>query len=315
MRRWLRSLDAYWFPEAPAARLGVLRVLTGGYAVVYLARRIRLFERVAQSAPSLYAPVGVVRVRRRPLPARLVRATVYATLAASVAFTLGRRHRASGPAFGGLLLWLLCYRNSWSMVFHSDNVLVFHVITLGLTPAADAVSLDALARSRSGRGPAILGPAPHWRYGWPIRLMSTVTLATYFLAGVAKVAGPLGWGWASGEALRAQIAVDGVRKEVMGGGAAPLAWSLYDKVWLFRLMGVGSLVTELGAPVVLTVLDRREARVWAIGTWGMHWGIYAVMKIVFRYQLSGIIYASFFDVERPVVWLVDRLADRPGEGR
>ena len=31
----------------------------------------------------------------------------------------------------------------------------------------------------------------------------------------------------------------------------------------------------------------------------MHWGIYFLMRIKFRYQLLGLIFASFFDLERP----------------
>jgi len=30
----------------------------------------------------------------------------------------------------------------------------------------------------------------------------------------------------------------------------------------------------------------------------MHWAIYFLMRIKFRYQLLGLIFASFFDLER-----------------
>ena len=37
------------------------------------------------------------------------------------------------------------------------------------------------------------GPAPsHWCYGWPLRLICAITVISYFLAGTAKIAGPLG---------------------------------------------------------------------------------------------------------------------------
>jgi hypothetical protein len=204
---------------------------------------------------------------------------------------------------------VLSYRNSWSMIYHNDNALVLHALILGVTPAADALSLDAARVRRRGGRPPAGAPAGDWRYGWPVRLMSTVTTLTYFLAGVAKLAGPLGPHWAGGEALRAQIAVDGLRKELLGEGAAPLAYRLYDKVLLFQLIGVGSLVLELAAPACLA--DRRLARAWAAATLLMHWGIFAIMRITFRYQLSGLIFASFFEIER----LAARLApgcDREG---
>ena len=40
----------------------------------------------------------------------------------------------------------------------------------------------------------------------------------------------------------------------------------------------------------------------------MHWGIFFIMGIRFRYQLIGIIFAPFFDVEKPVEWLRRQLA-------
>ncbi|MDQ3714825.1 MAG: hypothetical protein M3381_02080, partial [Actinomycetota bacterium] len=134
------------------------------------------------------------------------------------------------------------------------------------------------------------------RYGWPLQLASATTVSTYALAGVAKLAGPMGWGWTSGESLRRQVAVDGVRKEAFGSAASPLAYRLYGNVTLFRVLALGSMAVELLGPIAL--LDRRLGRVWALGAWQMHWGILAMMKIKFRYQLSGAAYASFVDFER-----------------
>ena len=222
-----------------------------------------------------------------------------ATLVANVAFILGLRHRYTGPLFAGLLLWVLSYRNSWSMIYHNDNALVLHAAILGLSRSADAFSVDALARSVSSRKEQPeADPTGDWRYGWPIRLMNTATALTYFLAGVAKVKGPLGWGWAGGETLRSQIGMDGLRKELLGEGAAPLAFVLYDKVGLFRMLAAGSLVLELGAPLAL--FDKKLSQLWAINTFLMHWGIYFTMKITFRYQLAGLIFSPFFDLDRLV---------------
>jgi len=127
--------------------------------------------------------------------------------------------------------------------------------------------------------------------------MNALTALTYFLAAVAKLKSPLGRRWASGESLRGQIAVDGVRKELLGEeGASPLAYRLYRRVWLFRLLATGSLVVEAIAPAALA--DRRTARLWALNAFAMHWGIHALMKINFRYQMAGIAFAPFFAVER-----------------
>ncbi len=225
------------------------------------------------------------------------------TLSVNVASVAGWRHRVIGPLYSGLFLWLISYRNSWSMIFHSDNVLAFHLLILGHAQSADALSLDAwrngppLARSADG----------DWRYGWPLQLMNAVTVATYFLAGVAKLKGPSGMEWASGEQLRRQIAVDALRKEVLGKPPAPMAHTLYRQGGLFRILALGSLVIEIAAPLVLA--NRRLARIWALNAWAMHWGILALMNITFRYQLSGLMYLSLFEVER----LLDAMIRHAGQ--
>lgn len=295
MRFISQALDRFWFKRAPATRLGLLRLLLGVYTLVYLAQRYKMFMKIAHTDPALFRPVGAVSYLKRPISARAFRRVLLATLIANVAFALGVRHRFSGPLFAGLLLWLLCYRNSWSMMYHSDNTLVLHTLILGLTPSADAVSIDALTRSAAHRRQ----PGTSWQYGWPIQLMNTVTTLTYFLAGVAKVKGPLGWRWASGEVLRSQIAVDALRKETLGGSGEAPRLIFYDQVPLLRALALGSLVTELAAPVA--IVDRRLGRLWVLGAFLMHWGIYAMMRIKFRYQLSGLLFASFFDVERLTV--------------
>ena len=302
--RLLRILANGWFAPAPAARPAVLRVLVGTYSLVYLWRRRGMLRAVFRTDPALFQPVGVARPLRRPIPARVARALVGATLVANVAFILGWRHRFTGPSFGGLLLWTLSYRNSWSMIYHTDNILVVHALVLGTTPSADAYSLDALARRGAENGPA----ATSWQYGWPIRLMNAVTVSTYFVAAVAKLRGPMGRHWISGEALRRQIAVDGLRKDFLGGQSAPLAVPLYRRPGLLRLLAMGSLAMEALAPAVL--LDRRVARAWALNAYLMHVGIYLVMRISFRYQLSGVAFAPFFPVER-LVDLVGSVMGRP----
>jgi len=250
-RRLGRALDDRVFTPAPPSQPALGRIVLGAYTAHYLSRRVRMLRQVHRTDPALFAPVGPVRALSRPLPPAVADALVTAELVATTAFTLGVRHRVTGPLHAGLLLWTLFYRNSWSMVFHNDNTLVLHTLVTGLSPAADGLSVDALLRPAA--------PAPHWRYGFPATVSSAVSAAAYLVAGLAKVRGPLGWGWASGDALRSQVAADGLRK--------------------------------LGAPLAL--LDRRLGRAWAGAAFGMHWGIKAVMGITFRYHLSGAAYTSF----------------------
>lgn len=284
--RLAQTLDQRILPAISAARPGLLRAANGAYTAWYLGVRADMFRKVHRTDPELFAPVGPVRVLKRPLPAPVADALYYATLATDVAFTLGVRHRVVGPLHSALMLWTLSYRNSWSMIFHSDNNLVLHTAVLGVTPSADAVAVGA-PRPVS---------AASWRYAAPVRGMQVVTAVNYFLAGLAKVKGPLGWRWADGEVLRRQIAADGLRKELLGSQAAGLGIRLYGQTALFKVMAGGSLIMELAAPLAL--LDRRVARLWALGAFGMHWGIFFIMGIRFRHNLSGLLYLPYFPIER-----------------
>lgn len=66
-------------------------------------------------------------------------------------------------------------------------------------------------------------------------------------------------------------------------------------------LAFGSLMIELGAPVAL--LSARLGWLWALGALGMHWGIYAVMGILFWYPMLGLGFAAFVVDERLVSWL------------
>jgi len=295
VRRLLGVLDQFWFAEAPAARLSVLRILIGAFAFYLVGSHYEKWTKIGHTSPVLFQPVGVVAILDQPLPPVVCQGLIIATLVANVPFILGWCYRFTGPLFAALLWWISSYRNSWSMVYHSANLVVLHVLILALAPAADALSLDS-RREGGGRD-----AADGWQYGWPTRLICTVTALSYLVTGVAKVTGPLGISWATGEALRSQVAADALRKEVLGDAGSPLFYVLYDEVWLFTILAVVTLVLELGAPVGL--LNKRLAQGWALSAFLMHWGVYLIMGIEFRYQLSGILFASFFDVERLVEWL------------
>ncbi len=74
---------------------------------------------------------------------------------------------------------------------------------------------------------------------------------------------------------------------------------------LFRVLGVMTLLLEVGAPLAL--FGGRFSRVWAIGAFAFHLGVVALMAIAFPYPLSGVAYASFFSVERLADTKVGRL--------
>lgn len=311
MKTLSQSIQRFWFSDAPAERLAALRIVVGLFSLGYLLPRLGMLMDISRQGHELFEPVGIVGWLENPLPPMAFLLLVLTTLLANLAFLLGWRFRLSGPLFGILLLTTLCYRNSWSMIFHNDNILVLHALILGLTPAADAWSLDS---RRKAPGSLLLGPADGsgWQYGWPVRLMGAVALAPYLLSGIAKLAGPMGLAWVSGHVMRDQIAVDTLRKIVLGTSSSDAIYTFYHQSGLFLVLGLTTMIVELGAPVAFFHHKTRWA--WAILAFLMHWGILFMMDITFRYQLFGAMFACFFPVEHPArylkSWLLDRYLNR-----
>ncbi len=61
-------ISRWYFAPASARRLGVTRVLVGGYTLVYLAKRWRLITKTAVGTRRNFRPIGVTRPLQRPLP-------------------------------------------------------------------------------------------------------------------------------------------------------------------------------------------------------------------------------------------------------
>lgn len=280
-------LERFWYAPAPARRLAMLRILVGGYALAYLVVRFNHLVSVSDMTPQQWKPVGPVMLLAAPLPAALVVALVVLAVLLGVAFVAGARFRLTGPAFAAVLLWVTSYRNSWSMVFHTENLMVLHVLVLALSPAAAALSLDA-------RGRPSPGDAPRARYGWAIRLMCAVTVTTYFIAGWSKLHNA-GLGWVTSDTLRVYVAYDNLRKVELGAGYSWIGTALAQHGWLFPPMAAMSLLVELGAPLAL--LHPRVGRLWCGAAWSFHLGVVVLMAIVFHYPLAGVAYVSFFPVE------------------
>lgn len=283
----LRRIDAWWTRPAPALRMALVRIAVGLFCCVLLAVRGRHYAAFADLSPQRFAPLGVVAMLDVPCSPELSTALVIATGLCCLAFTLGYRFGVFGPLFGLLLLWVTTYRNSWGHVSHGDNLFVLHVLILGFCPAADALSLDARRLQTPSR----------WamRYGWPLRLMAVVTVATYVLAGWAKVRFG-GAAWLGGDAVRLHVAFDTLRKARLGVPPNGLTLALLPRAWTFAPVGVLTLALEMGAPIAL--FGRRLALVWSAAMWLLHVAIALVMMLAFAYPLALVAFSPLFRLER-----------------
>ncbi|MFN0251484.1 MAG: HTTM domain-containing protein [Kofleriaceae bacterium] len=291
------TLGDWWFASAPAERLAAVRILVGAFAWCWVTFRLYEFWSVAKLPAGHFRPTGVVRILEKPLSPDLVLAIGIATSVLLAAFVLGILHRYLAPIAALLLLWTITYRNCWGMIFHTENLLVLHVLVLAFTPSADAL---AITRSR---GEAKAG------YGWVLKLLIAITVVTYVLAGIAKLR-IAGMAWLDGEQLRNQIAIDNLRKALLGDSISPLATPFLDHPSAFTVFSLMTIVLELGAVVAL--VNDRLGRWWALTAWGFHVGVVALMNIWFPYQLLGVAYLPLVRCERPFLWARTRWRKRRG---
>lgn len=289
-----KLLSAWFFAPVPALRLAVLRVLILGFSTAYVLFGAPLLLKFGNDAA--FQPVGVVSILARPLPTLAAYAVYALCIAAGVCATVGFRYAQSAPVFALSLLWVTSYRNSWGMVFHTENLFVLHTLILACCPqAADCLTRRAPNHARS---------AMSSDYGWPLRVLSVVTVATYVIAGIAKLQ-HAGVTWAFGHEIRTHIAYDALRKLELGSAHSPLGVLLVPHAWLFAPLAILTLAFELGAPLAL--LGGRAALVWCAACWLFHVNVLLLMLIVFPYPLLGVAYASFFALEKPWALLEGRL--------
>ncbi len=286
----MKRLRDWWFAPAPAERLAALRIAIGVYALGWVIIRYDEIINIA-TQPSGFQPIGIVRVLETPVSPDLVAVFAIATCVLLGAFILGIAYRVVAPLAALGLLWTLTYRNAWGMPFHTENLMVMHVIAFAFMPAAD---VWALARRR---------PSPESGYGWAIKLLVALTVATYMLAGIAKLR-IAGFAWLDGELLRNQIAIDNLRKLLLGDSTATLGTTLLHHPTIMTAFSVLTIVLELGSPVAL--IGGRIARLWALGAWGFHVGVILLMNIWFPYAVLGFAFLPIFEVERPIAWLSRR---------
>lgn len=287
MRALFRRLDHWWCAPFPAERIATLRILIGGFAWFYLLIRLPYFLALTGQPAYFFRPVGVLAPLSQPPPAWGVQALCITALLAGIAFVVGAWFRVTGPAFAALFLIETTYGSSWGMVFHHENILALQLLVLGFSASADRRSVDAGRRH--------LAPVEDGRYGWPVRLLCMLVVATYLLAGLAKLEGS-GWGWATGAALREQLAYNGLRKLAFGGQLPLFNAFLVEHGALLVPLAWGTLALELGAPCAL--LGRRASLVWSAAAWSFHVGVLITMSISFFYPLSGLAFLCFFEPEK-----------------
>jgi hypothetical protein len=311
--RFLSASD-FWFAPVAPTRLATVRIIAGSYALWFFTNTHRHWMLSAAQPEQTFHGTGVTTYLAGPLAPEHFELLSYTLRGLSVCFLLGFLYRVTAPLFAALTLFVLTYATSWSMIYHTENMLCVHLMVLALTPSASALSVDAylrrlpLPRVFKALLAQSYGPEPSVHTGWPIRLLSLVATLPYTVAGVAKLR-ESGLHWALGDNLRDQIAMNGLYYELFAGGSAPITYEIYGWETSFALLATGTLLLELGAPLAL--LHRYAGYLFVVAVMGMHWGILWLMGIVFPYQMYGVAYVCFIPWDEVYV-RVQKLVTRHG---
>jgi hypothetical protein len=308
MKPLVRFFDRLWFAPMTPVTLAVCRWITGGFSLFLLLDLRTYFVRAAAGRPEVFRPIGVVSFMEKPMSSSNYDTLIGICIFLAGLFTVGIWHRVLAPIFAALFLFVLTYSNSWAMVYHTENMLILHVILLAITPSASALSMDA-SYTRDKPELVRFGLAPyeteaHFRFRWPVRLLQVGATLPYVVAGVAKIAGKSGISWANGENLRDQVTMNGLYYEVLMGGAEPITFQVYGWDKAFFAAASLTLVVELGAPLAL--LHRYLGYLFVVSIMAMHWSILWIMGIPFRYQLWGCAFACFFEWDSIIGWITSR---------
>jgi hypothetical protein len=279
-RRHLRLVN----DTAPPERLAAFRILTGVFAVAYLALRSPVFLELRDRRSGL-DPVGVLAGLDGPLAEPVVPIALAVALLTGVGYTAGWHFRATGVTFAIAVLVLTTYRSSWGQLLHFENLMVLHLCIVAASPAADVWSLDARRR----------GARRDREYAAPLRLACIVVVVSYVIAGIAKLRYG-GWAWVAGDTLVNHVAYAWTRLDLLGGTPSPVAPWFVDATCLGTPAAAVALAVELAAPVAL--LGGWWRNVWVVSAWLMHAAILALMLIGFPYPLFLVAFAPFFPLER-----------------
>ncbi len=284
---WVQRLDDWLLPTAPPERLAVVRLAVGIYAYVNVFISTGEFARLVDRPAAEFEPVGVATLLDAPVSALVVWLAYAASVVSGAGFVAGAAFRLSGPVFALCNLAWASYHASWGQMLHFEHLVTLHLLVLGFSPAAVALSVDARWGRRSpGR--------PDLSYGWPLRVMAIMTVVTYVLAGVTKLR-VSGWAWVDGTTLVNHIGYSATRLDLLGEPRPPLATFVVGQEWLSGPMAMGALGVELLAPLAL--FGGWFRRVWVPSVLLFHLGTLTTMFVFFSFNGLGLALLPLYRVE------------------
>jgi len=263
----VRRLAQWWFPEVPLARIALLRLAVFGFAVVdvLLLRTAGWYH--GHADPTWYEPLVVGELLRLP-PASvpLVEALRWGCVGLAVAAMTGRFPRVLGWGTAICWSWYQYVAFSYGKVDHDR---ADFLVALFVLPTVGLAHLSDVRRSQAA--------------GFALRCVQVMAIATYFLAGIAKIRFG-GWEWVNSATLA---------RAVIRRGTWVSEWML-EFPFLLHAGQWGLLAAELASPLIFLLSVRWQQRV--VGLWfAFHAVTYASITIAFWPHL--VMMLSFLPLE------------------
>jgi hypothetical protein len=302
-----------WFARTVAGTatpgtLGAMRMLVCVILALVVARDFRLAplaalpdsQRISMGVMDFfYGKLGLAHVVHN---AAALETLKWVCFALCLVGAVGFKTRVVLPVLALMYLPLAGMPRSYFWFNHAGVVPWYCLVVLCFTRCGDGWSLDRLIRTWRGQ-PVVPAAEPRAHYGWARLAVWLVICLPYMAAGMSKLRNGT-WFWWDGNNMQQILFTDGLRPE----GDTPALSLLWLPGWFFALMGIGTILTEIG---MITIPFWRKARlVLPLAMLGMHVGIREVMWINF-YDLVYI-QAIFYDWSPAVRWVSRKLEARRG---
>jgi hypothetical protein len=264
----MTAIERWFFAPLPMARVAVLRVIAYLFLILDVLYLRPWGVGHGELDPEWYAPLWIGRTLPLPTPTPLlVDVLIGVLVVGSLLGLTGRLPRLVGYTVAVAYLQWMIVSMSYGKVDHDRfgfMLLLFVLPTVGRASLRDR-SLSEAA-------------------GWALRMVQIGAVATYFLAGLAKLRYG-GLDWFNG----ATVARSVVRR------GTELALPLLDYPWTLRSAQWFIMTLELTSPVLLFIKARWQYVIVA-GLFGFHVATFMGITIIFFPHLVALL--AFLPLER-----------------
>ena len=251
----LIDLDRRLVRPGTAHRLALVR--TGLGAAILFRLATGKWWTAGHRSPELFGPTFAVSWLDTIPSAHTLLVVQLVGCVAAVVAVAGRRHGIALPVAWATYVLLTGIWSSAGKILHNDLLLILASIPL-LFAASDARLHDRSASCR---------------WGWPPRAALVIVAAIYFVTGLQKLRHG-GLAWATSDNLR-WVLYAGARTE--RSRLPELARHIADHPWLSYGVATATLLTELGAPLILGL---RALRPWFVASVAvLHGGVWLTLGL------------------------------------